>query len=218
MKTLIAIMLMASSALAGDIADSIARYKAAQAAQDNRPIVIGHSIPGCPPCMLAKKWEDLPFKLHWVENSDRAEVYKTDGYPIFEYPHRDGQVYGHWGKDGPMTREVLIKNWALDAEPDPQKYSELIAKRVAGAATTQQVAAPATPAQKTALCQCGGSNKGVCLCLQEIRQGIRTKPCGCSRSRASEHTIDANGKPTGATGKYFPRQSAIIRAKPGTVC
>lgn len=76
---------------------------------------------------------------------------------------------------------------------------------------------PKKEVKKTALCQCQGYKHSVCMCLAEMRAGIRplSKPCGCSRSKASEHYIDDQGKPAGGTGRYI-RTSSKTTVKPAT--
>lgn len=55
----------------------------------------------------------------------------------------------------------------------------------------------------TEVCRCEGRKHSVCLCLKEIKAGIRKKGCTCKINLGSEHKIDENGKPQGSTGKYF---------------
>jgi hypothetical protein len=55
----------------------------------------------------------------------------------------------------------------------------------------------------TQVCRCEGRKHSVCLCLKEIKAGIRKKACTCKSNLGSEHKIDENGKPAGGTGKYF---------------
>lgn len=50
--------------------------------------------------------------------------------------------------------------------------------------------------ERTGVCQCGGTNKGVCYCLQS---GIK---CGCNASKGSVWNLTESGKPIGKTGEY----------------
>lgn len=55
----------------------------------------------------------------------------------------------------------------------------------------------------TVVCQCGGSNEGVCHCVQH---GVQ---CNCTANKGSVWATDSNGRATHKTGEYAnPNQSA----------
>lgn len=69
--------------------------------------------------------------------------------------------------------------------------------RIAHGAETDLWPKPVKVAEaKTAICQCGGSNKGVCFCL---KKGL---PCKCSANVGSIWYLDQMGKAVAKTGQY----------------
>lgn len=189
-RTCIVIVLFSSLVRGGDLIDAMDRYEQSQPAK--KPVVIGHSIRGCVPCLKAKQWTDMPFDIQWVNNSTVADDHPGSGYPIFEFQYAaDGKMWRHWNKN----QQQLVDIWLEKAADAPEQASD----------------------ESVALCKCAGSNKSVCLCLKEIRAGLRTKPCGCSKTKASEHKMK-NGKPIGATGRYVDPTTSAIRSKPKTAC
>lgn len=69
--------------------------------------------------------------------------------------------------------------------------------------------APVPEPPSTAICQCKGSNRGVCFCLQN------RVPCKCNASKGSEWNL-VDGRAVSKTGRYAdPRQEQTpARAAP----
>lgn len=59
---------------------------------------------------------------------------------------------------------------------------------------------------KTTVCQCGGKNHAVCLCL---KAGIK---CGCTPGHESEWNLNDKGQAVSKTGKYIDRRQSPLPA------
>lgn len=127
-------------------------------------------------------------------NEDLAKAFAITSYPTFLITKGDkvlSRIRGY------ATAEQL--NEAIRQKPDASKQFDYSGRQT-----------DKTTTRKTALCKCEGYKHAVCMCLAEIRSGVRplSKPCGCSKSKASEHYIDKHGKPVGATGRYIKIKAA----------
>lgn len=93
------------------------------------------------------------------------------------------------GEVGPFDARKLRKKWPeLRCKPIPQ-----LAKKPKDG--------------HKMICGCRGVNAKCCLCLQEIRAGIRSKGCGCGKQKGSVHKVENltfPWNPKGATGEYRP--------------
>lgn len=77
--------------------------------------------------------------------------------------------------------------------------------------TTGAVKPAPAPVSKTAVCQCQGSNRGVCFCLQN---GIA---CKCNSGKGSVWNLNEQGRAVSKTGQYADPRKAAAAPKPAPV-
>lgn len=87
---------------------------------------------------------------------------------------------------------------ALPAQPTRPADSTTASRTAPISKTDMKLQSTATAVQgiATAVCRCGGSNRGVCYCLKS------GAACRCSAGVGSVWLVDAAGKPLGKTGEY----------------
>jgi hypothetical protein len=192
----------------GPVADLFAQLdnQTSQAEEDTRPVVIGNTIRGCPACVTYKGQGDrgLPFRIVWRENYEFSET-----YPVFQYPHKDGRIYRHWNH----TLETLLESWGLDAI-NTAEYKTLIEAELEDDIITyeefqesqeqdqrrgtnpQPSSDPSLEDSTVGICCCQGKFADRCMCISEMRSGIRRGPCGCSSTQGTRHYLDNNQRAT----------------------
>ena len=94
--------------------------------------------------------------------------------------------------------------WEIDNET-PAGAADSTPVHPSGAADSHPRSRTEPVSKTTAVCQCGGSNRGVCYCL---KSGVT---CKCSPGVGSVWNLDATGKPLGKTGQYQNPKTAASK-------
>jgi hypothetical protein len=155
------------------------------AVQAERPELRMYAPESCPVCdaLLAEIEQAggdnvLPVKLvkfpllNWM-NSGPWFYWKSD-----QSPSGWSRMHGLKTLNGKRL-DYLLQEW-VKTQPESRKVSD----------------------EKITVCCCAGANTQSCLCLEEIRKGVKRGPCTCNARYGSRHFMDANGKPIGPAGGY----------------
>jgi len=86
--------------------------------------------------------------------------------------------------------DIKVEDEETDSSKSP-KRTETESKKSKAASSEES--------SKTSICQCRGSNRGVCFCL---KAGVK---CGCNATKGSEWSLD----PLKKTGRYFNPNEAL---------